>query len=218
MGSRPRQAGYSLLDTLIGSLTFLVVLYAAYTLQQTSQDTYGLARDRAAMQQTARLALDRMEQDLRMAGYDTNKLSDPVVIATNDTVSIHANPDGTGAVYITYSVRDCTGAAGTVLYRIASTTTFCGGDPIADGVSSLQITYYEGNNVALPYPTPASGQYQLDSQGPIAGAGTPTAPAVGAQRDSARQMKIKLVLSSGSVQQPQNYTATTEVALRNLLP
>ena len=218
MGKKHRPAGFSLLETLIGALIFLVVLGAVYVLQETSLNTYAQAEDSAALQQTARFALDRMAQDLRMAGYGSPKLADPVVIATNDTVSIHADTDGTGPRYLTYSLRDCTGAVGAVLYRQASTTSFCGGDPIATGVSSLQFTYYEMQNVPLPYPTPSPAAYQLDNQGPIAGPGSPTTPASGSQRDQVWQIKVALTLGNTSALRPQRYTATTEVSLRNLIP
>lgn len=220
MDARRRQAGFSLLDILIGSMIFMVVLGGVYVLQQTAQTTYDRAADAASLQQVTRLALDRMAQDLRMSGYGSPKLTDPVVIATNDTVSVHADPDGTGAVYITYSLRDCTGTLGTTLYRQASTTSFCGGDTIATGVAvtGMQFTYYEMQNVPLPYPTPSPPTYQLDGQAPIAGAGAPSTPAVGSQRDRVRQIKLVLTLSNGSAVRPQFYTATTEITLRNLLP
>ena len=216
--ARRRQAGYSLIETLIGAMVFLVVLEGVYILQQTSITTYAKAEDSAAMQQTARVALDRMAQDLRMAGYSSPKLTDPVVIATNNTVSIHADTDGTGARYITYSLRDCNGTVGTVLYRQVSTTSFCGGDTIASGVSTLQFTYFEGQNVPLPYPTPSPPVYSLDGQGAVTGTGTPTTPAAGSQRNGVRQIKVALTMTNNNVQRPQRFTTTTEVTLRNLIP
>ena len=214
-----RQAGYSLIETLLGALVFLILLEGVYLLQQTSLDTYARAEDSASMQQTARVALDRMAQDLRMAGYGSPKLTDQVVIATNDTVSIHADMnDGNGPLYITYSLRDCNGNVGTLLYRQASAASYCGGDTLASGVSALQFTYFEGQNVPLPYPTPSPATYQLDNQAPIAGAGTPTTPAPGSQRDQVRQIKVVLTMSNNNVLRPQRFTATTEVTLRNFIP
>ena len=226
MAGRNRQAGYNLIETLIGSVVFLLIMGAVYGLQQVSLDIYGKAGDSSTMQQVARVALDRMAQDLRMAGYASAKLSDPVVIATNDTVSVHADTGekdpATGAllgpVYITYGLRDCNGTLGNTLYRNVSTTTYCGGEAIATNVASLQFTYFEGNNVVLPYPTPDPPTYSLDDQGAVTGSGTPTAPAVGSQRSQVRQIKVALTLSNGLSQHPQRFTATTEVTLRNLTP
>ncbi len=219
MARRPRQAGYSLIETLIGAMVFLVVLEGVYILQQTSLTTYARAEDSASMQQTTRVALDRMAQDLRMAGYGTPKLTDPVVIATNDTVSIHVDmKDGNGPLYITYSLRDCNGNLGTLLYRQASATSFCGGDTIASNVSALQFTYFYGQNVPLPYPTPNPPVYQLDNQGAVTGTGTPTAPGAGSDRNNVRQIKVALTMSNNNVQRPQRFKATTEVTLRNLIP
>src|SRR5574341_814271 len=100
MAMRRRTAGFTLLEILIGALIFFVVLAAVYVLQQDSMNTYAQAEDAAALQQAARLALDRMAQELRMAGYSsvntatplcdpnqamppTSKLAIPVCIATN---------------------------------------------------------------------------------------------------------------------------------------
>jgi hypothetical protein len=58
----------------------------------------------------------------------------------------------------------------------------------------------------------------LDGQGPVTGAGVPSTPVAGGQRDLVRQVKIALIVQ----QQANNilipFTATTDVALRNLIP
>ncbi|MBI4842141.1 MAG: hypothetical protein HY803_13915, partial [candidate division NC10 bacterium] len=144
------------------------------------------------------------------------KLTDPVVIATDDTFSFHADLDGSGTTYVTYSRRDCTGTVTTTLYRNVSTTTFCGGEPFVDNVTSLTFVYYELNNVPLPYPLPST--YQLDSQGAVTGTATPSTPAAGGQRNRVRQVKIALTIQQQIGTTVVPFTATTDVALRNLLP
>ncbi|MGE5851039.1 MAG: hypothetical protein ACM362_13000, partial [Candidatus Methylomirabilota bacterium] len=169
------------------------------------------------VQSQARVAMERISREVRMAGYASpDKLTDPVVIATNDTLSIHADTDGTGAKYITYSRRDCSGNVGSTLFRNVSTTTFCGGEPFIEDVTNLTFAFYELNNVPLPYPPGST--YQLDGQGYVTGTGTPTIPVVGGSRDRIRQVKIALTVQ----QQVKNvlipFTATTDVTLRNLIP
>lgn len=210
------QAGFTLLEALIASSIFLLVMYAVYTVYDVGQANYTKGSRKWDVQTQARVALERMAREIRAAGYASpTKVTDPVVIATNDTVSIHADADGTGAKYITYSRRDCSGNIGTTLYRNLSTTTFCGGDAFAENVSALTFTYYEINNVPLPYPL--TGTYQLDSQGPVTGASVPTTPGAGSDRNRVRQVKISITIQQTAGGQTVPFTATTDVALRNFL-
>lgn len=206
------------MEALITLVIFLVVLYGVYLVYDTGEASYIKGTRKWDVQSQARLALERMGREIRMAGYNAPvKVTDPVVIATDDTFSFHGDMgDGNGLRYITYSLRDCSGNAGTTLYRNTSTTTYCGGDPFVEGVSNLKFTYYELNNISLPYPLTTT--YQLDSQAPVTGANLPGTPGVGSQRSQIRQVKIAITVQqqAGTVVIP--FTATTDVALRNLLP
>ena len=209
--------GFTMLEALIASTIFLIVMFAVYTVYEAGEANYNRGIRKWDVQSQARLALERISREVRMAGYATpNKLTDPVVIASNDTLSLHADVDGTGAKYITYSRRDCSGNVGTTLYRNVSTTTFCGGEPFIEGVSSLTFAYYELNNVPLPYPPGST--YQLDGQGYVTGTGTPTTPVVSGSRDRIRQIKIALTVEQQLKGVTIPFTATTDVALRNLIP
>lgn len=209
--------GFSLLEALVTTAIFLIVLYGVYLVYDVGEANYMKSSRKWDVQSQARVALERMGRELRTAGYASpTKVSDPVVIATDDTFSFHADLDGSGATYVTYSRRDCTGAVTTTLYRNVATATFCGGEPFVEGVTALTFTYYELNNVPLPYPLPST--YQLDSQAPVTGAGTPTTPAAGSQRDRVRQVKIALTIQQQIGTTVVPFTATTDVALRNLLP
>ncbi|HXZ44539.1 MAG TPA: prepilin-type N-terminal cleavage/methylation domain-containing protein [archaeon] len=210
------QAGFTLIEALIASSVFLIVLYGVYTVYDVGEANYSKGSRRWDVQTEARIALERMAREIRAAGYASPKLSDPVVIATNDTLSIHANMDGTGAKYITYSLRDCSGNVGTTLYRNVSTTTYCGGDPFIDNVAGLTFTYYELNNLTLPYPLTST--YQLDGQDAVTGTTVPSAPAVGSDRSLIKQIKISLNVQQQVRGVTIPFTATTDVALRNLIP
>lgn len=208
--------GFSLLEALVTTAIFLIVLYGVYLVYDVGEANYLKSSRKWDVQSQARVALERLGREIRTAGYANPKVTDPVVIATNDTLSFHADLDGSGATYVTYSRRDCTGTVTTTLYRNVSPTTFCGGEPFVDGVTALTFTYYELNNVPLPYPLPST--YQLDGQGPVTGTGTPSTPAPGSQRDRVRQVKIALTLQQQIGDTVVPFTATTDVALRNLLP
>lgn len=214
---RSPQGGFTLLEALTAASIFLVVLFGVYVVYDSGEANYSTGKRKWDVQSQARVALERLGREIRTAGYAfPAKVTDAVVIATNDTFSFHADLDGTGPKYVTYSLRDCGGNSGTVLYRNVSTTTFCGGDPFIEGVTSLAFSYYELNNVPLPFP--ATSTYQLDGQGPITGTGVPSTPAAGGQRDRVRQVKIALTVSQQLKDLVIPFTATTDVALRNLIP
>ncbi len=216
-------AGFTLIETLIAVSIFLVVLFAVYSVYDVGEANYQRGTRKWDVQSEARVALERMAREIRMAGYASpTKVTDPVVIATNDTISIHADLDSTGARYVTYSRRDCNGNIGTTLFRNVSSTTFCGGEPFVDDVATLSFSYYELNNVPIPLPASAPYQptppYQLDSQGAVTGSSVPSVPAAGGQRDHVRQVKISLTIQQVASGMPIRFTATTDVTLRNLMP
>ncbi len=214
---RQSEAGFSLLEALITLSIFLIVLYGVYLVYDTGEANYRKGSQKWDVQSQARVALERMGREMRMAGYAATKPTDPVVIATNDTFSFHADVgDGNGLRYLTYTRRDCSGTVTNTLYRNTSATTYCGGDPFIDGVASLQFTYFELNNVAIPYPLTTT--HQLDSQAHVTTGGTPTVPASGGQRNRVRQVKISLTVQQTSGGTTIPFTMTTDVALRNLLP
>lgn len=215
--SRP-QAGVTLIEMLVTTTIFLVVLYGVYVVYDTGEANYIKGRLTWDAQSQSRVALERMAREIRMAGYNSpTKVGDPLVIATDDTLSFHGDVgDGNGLRYVTYSLRDCAGTPGTTLYRNSSATTYCGGDAFIEGVTGLKFTYYELNNVPIPYPLTTG--YQLDSQTPVTGASVPSAPAPGGQRDRVRQVKIALTVQQQTGNTTVPFTVTTDVALRNLLP
>ncbi len=226
---RPRrrpspQAGFTLLEALIASSIFLMILYAVYTVYDVGEASYKKGSRKWDVQSQSRVVLERMGREIRTAGYASpTKATDPVVIATNDTISIHADV-GNGLQYITYSRRDCSGNVGTTLYRRASTVgaplataQFCGGDAFADNVTALTFTYYEINNVPLPYSNPLPTTYQLDTQDPVTTIGAVSAPVVGGQRNRVRQVKISMTIQQQVGGQTLPFTVTTDVALRNFL-
>ena len=214
---RPRQAGFMLIEAVIASTIFAVILMGVYTVYETSETNYATGSRRWDVQSQARVALERMAREVRMAGYASpTKLDQPIVIATDDTLTFRADLDGAGPQYITYTRRDCSGNLGTTLYRNVSTTSFCGGEAFVEGVTNLQFVFYELSNVPLPYPLTST--YQLDGQGPVTGASAPSTPALGSERDRVRQVKIVLTVQQQSRSTIIPFTTTTEVALRNLIP
>jgi type II secretory pathway pseudopilin PulG len=212
--------GFTMLESVVATSIFMVVMYGVYIIYDVGERNYISGSRKWDVQSQARVAMARMALEIRMAGYASPKLTDPIVIATKDTLAFHADVDGSGAKFITYSRRDCTGTVGTTLYRnvydAATNARYCGGDAFVDNINSLTFTYYELSNVSLPYPLTSS--YQLDSQAHTTGTGTFSAPAAGGLRDRVRQVTISLTVSETTGGKTFPFTISTDVALRNLLP
>jgi len=63
------QKGFSLLELLIALAVFLVMVLAVYGASEQLQGIYTRSERRSTIQDSARLALENMERDLRLAGY-----------------------------------------------------------------------------------------------------------------------------------------------------
>jgi type IV pilus assembly protein PilW len=69
--SKHRNAGFTLIELMVAMAGFALVSLAAFSVLSTGQRT-AVANDQLVkVQQTARLALDLMTRDIRMAGYGT---------------------------------------------------------------------------------------------------------------------------------------------------
>ena len=66
----PAQHGFSLIELMVSSAVMLMFMAAAYTVSQSMQDIGIRAQLRAGNQQGSRLALERLESVIRMAGND----------------------------------------------------------------------------------------------------------------------------------------------------
>ena len=66
----PEQQGFSLIELMVASFIMLMFLAAAYSVSQSMQDIGIRGQRRAGNQQAARMALERMESAIRMAGND----------------------------------------------------------------------------------------------------------------------------------------------------
>lgn len=66
----PEQHGFSLIELMVSSAIMLFFLAAAYSVSQSMQDIGIRAQLRAGNQQASRMALERLESVIRMAGND----------------------------------------------------------------------------------------------------------------------------------------------------
>jgi len=95
--------GFSLIEMLIGSAVFVVVLLAILMILDVSQRDYASGAARSDAQQNVRVVLESMARELRMAGY-APQLNSPnpycavppcgVTLLTSSSVTFQADVDG----------------------------------------------------------------------------------------------------------------------------
>ena len=101
---RSRQQGFSLIELVIGMAIFVLVLLAVYQLFDTGSATYRSGQRKVDVQQNARVALDEVVRQLRMAGYFpenyntdvTDNLVNPraLHVAASTGLAVYGDMDG----------------------------------------------------------------------------------------------------------------------------
>jgi len=221
-GTHGRARGFSLLEVLITGVLFSVVMGGVYLLYTTMQDTFTRGEMKSDLHQNARVGLDRLVQELRMAGYDPeNALGHVAQQRFNEIraagrsclsfVTYRKHDDGLErSVRLTYSL------SGATLRRREddwdSTTLVFGGSstqPLANSVSQLTFTYYDAFNRILAPTGAVTGGCPAGSM--------PAIPLLDAsQASQVRRVGITLrALDSRPRLPPESYTLTSHVYLRN---
>lgn len=215
------QQGFSLLETVVTLGVFLLVLFAVYTVFDSSQSIYAKGEGRVDVQQGARAAMDQIATLLRNAGYFPENfttppavpaLVNPIQVATDDALAIFGDADGSGASNVFLFCQN-----GTVVRWVRSAVglpaayTCDQGMILARNVTALTFTYFDADN--NPMPNPPTPPYQLDGQG------TGAVPSFLNTTERGAVQRVVLTLTATENipnQRPQTYTLTSNVRLRNL--
>ncbi len=198
MKAGDNQNGFTLLEALIMSSIFVIVLIAVYMSFESGQKTVTWGEIKAEVQQTARVAMGMMANEIRTAGYDPSNaitlLPTTAVQAANpNTVTFIGDVDGDNVTdRVTYRLQ------GTQVIRdfsswIGAAFPAPGPDQLADGVTALTFAYFDGNDVEiLPVP--------------IAAANLP----------NIRRITIGLTTQAPAGGKPETFPLIMDVRLRNL--
>jgi len=164
--------GFSLLEALVVAAIFGIVLTAIYSTAVTSQTLAVRGNNKIDLQQNARVGMERLATEIRMAGYDpSNVLPALATAAQNCTLT---PPQGSGPFAVQAAcahaisfLADVTGDGITekVVYRqvgnqvmrdIASWTgtafPAAASSALVESVSALTFTYYDGSDVVTADP------------------------------------------------------------------
>lgn len=219
-----RTGGFTLIETLIAAALFSTVILGVYLLYTTMQSTLSRGELKSGLQQNARVALDRMIQEIRMAGYDPSGAIPLVTLQPKDAVRaasstcfsfVSSNSSGTASVQITYELDGTTLRRKEEQWDVAS-LAFSGGSgaqPQAESVIALTFTYYDANNAVL---TPASWT-STHRCPPTSGASSQAIVQLDySQLDQVRRVAITLRTSdSRAAISTEYFTLTSDVRLRN---
>jgi len=150
------QSGFTLLEMLISSAVFAIVLLAIYTMLTASQVTYARGENKVELQQNARVAMRRMAREVRMAGYDpasaipVQASQTAIQVANANTITFIADLDGDDdSDQVTYRLQ------GNQIIR--ENASWVGGawtpnpptsSELADSVSALSFTYFDSTDTA----------------------------------------------------------------------
>jgi prepilin-type N-terminal cleavage/methylation domain-containing protein len=212
------QAGFTLVELMVAMSIFLLILVGIFQVFDPSRNAYQVSERKLGVQQNARVAMDRMARQIRMAGYfpentdaaTGNDLSNSIQVATESALAVSGDLDMLGAsqVYtfcLSSGLRRVRGAIG------AGASYLCAnGDLMAESVTALRFAYFDSAN--NPVPNPPGATFNLDAQGM---GGAPAFVNV-AERSAVRRIVIMVTARENVPNQPaQTYTLTSDVRLRN---
>ncbi len=151
-GDRKGIRGFTLIELLVSLVIGLVVLYGLYDLFAFQQKTYSVQERVVEMQQSTRAAMDMMETELCMAGYNPANLSSTsigITSASANSITFKQDLNGNG---------DVTGANENITYSYDSANsritrnTGSGAVSLAENVEALNFSYYDANGATTTTP------------------------------------------------------------------
>jgi type II secretory pathway component PulJ len=164
------QAGFTLLELLIGGVVTAIVLAAVTLAYQVGQTTLVAATNQAEAQQKARWGLERMVQEIRGAGLDPCQPPrcatapphfDAITNQGSTTLTIQNDFNGNGLIDAPAGPCDPTAVTERVRYRLVGNQLFRSTNPadaacdapVVSGVATFGLTYLdEAGNVTASGP------------------------------------------------------------------
>jgi len=221
-GRLPRSpGGFTIVEMLIALSVFFLVLGGIFQIFGPTNLMYAAGQRKLDNQQSARVAMDTIVRQMRMAGYfpenfDADPVNDvagnvTVQIATDTALAVFGDTDGTGVSRV---LLFCLNGSELRMLRenLATATYQCGnGQAIAENITTLRFAYFDIDN--MPLPALPAVPYQLDGQG------VGVAPNFG---DTTQRGAVRTVVITVTAQQnvpgqaAQVYTLSSNVRFRNL--
>ncbi len=211
------EAGYTLVEAVVSVFLMTMILSGLYSVLFQSQATFDAQQDAMGLRQQARVAMDEMATQIRMAGASIDNLPSPLVLGAAETVIFVADIDAGSAA------PPCGAAVENALNGGAERITF----RVVNGALLRSIDCWDGANWAAEYTDQVLARdlvgggptfRYLDTDGvELVPAGNLTA----AQLDLVHAIAIDLSLQDAEQQVlPDSFVGfdmTTLVKLRNII-
>lgn len=99
---RKEEEGFTVVEVLVASVIFAIVLLPIFQMYSTSRTTYAKGEVKTTLQQNARAAMEVISRELRMIGYDPNHTIPFLGAGTNPATTQRAiqSADATGIRFI----------------------------------------------------------------------------------------------------------------------
>ncbi len=240
----PRRSmrGFTLLEALMASVIFVVVMAAIYVSYAGNEALFTKGERMTDLQQNARGALELLSREIRMAGYNDfpnpvpnfnpGRNPNPFIIAQRDALVIRGNVDMSqpgGAYDIFFGVqttqtalcatppcllRGAYNPPGLVAYTLGGPGATW--DVVAYNIQSITFAYFDGNNNPLD---PGAPPGALD--GANVGTGFPGVLATYTVRGQVRRVVVTITAADTRGALPYGgkapvYTLWTDINIRNL--
>ena len=205
-----RQAGFSFVEIMIAVLISTIVLFAIYLVYASNLTTAAWGNKKVELQQNARVALDMMEREIRMAGYDPQNTGAAAIQSTPLNASdliFTADVDGdnvTEKVQYTFNAASQTITRSLWRWNGTGWTSISTNEVVADGVSSLAPSHINCDGTINPTTTTAPFTY---CDGNNKSTSTPA---------SVRKITIAITASGMAGNKLQTFSFASDVRLRNL--
>src|SRR6266571_4105174 len=164
------QDGFTMVEMLIALSIFLLILMGVFQIFEPSNAAYVSSERKLGVQQNARIAMDMMVRQIRMAGFfpenlttdTTDDVANPVrvQIGTDAALAVPGDLDGSCT---TLPTGPCAGASKAFIFcldssglrrvkvalnaltGVAASYQCSSGDILAESVTSLSFAYYDVN-------------------------------------------------------------------------
>ncbi|MFQ5960969.1 MAG: PilW family protein [Candidatus Methylomirabilales bacterium] len=174
---RSGEGGFSLAEVLVAATIGTIVMLGLYLLYDVNQATFIRGEQQTDLQQNARIGMDRIVRELRLAGSDPSGVltggpaipggqanctnpppGTPQAIENAEATCIrfYADVDATGPIgteRVEYSYDAAAGVLRRRQWDAAGASN--GAQPLAERVTALTLTYYNEMGTVLPTPVAA---------------------------------------------------------------
>jgi len=164
---RHDQKGFTIVELLVSAVIFVVILLGIYMMYETNQITFLKGEKKTNIQQNARIAMDQMETEIRMAGYGVPTAASPSKIEPIITAASATSISFLADIENASTTLSASASAPTTSVTVASAAGFSANDSIyiTDGLKWEQLVIASVNKTTniITFTSALTGNYAAGS-------------------------------------------------------